>query len=218
MKYLKRVLNYLLQPIFLVLTVYGFYLPKALGICFAILTYGFLGKSGLSIIAAILVYVIILNLLLPVARFIIDYSSIASNSIRTNTFNYIKTYGEDFKKPEMQTFNLEKEEYYSYNKRFKIDTEIIPIIPCLIFSFVTINMTDKRGFYMLIFIITISIILFYVTKRIINYLNYRIARKYYQHEKVTAYNKACEIYKRIQDEIKDNLENERTKKYRTVDK
>jgi hypothetical protein len=200
-------LYYLLHGLGLIIGMIGMASGKVIAFLSAggILLY--FGKSILGIIASIVTFWVVLALLYSsVGKFVVGKGLLLIKFSKRFNRSYIALYGSDFKHPELNDFGLEPEEYYSYNRRFTIDTEVVPFLFIPLSLIFLLNTTTQRGFGVMIIYLLFAICIFIVVKFIIIQINNRLSKKLPQHEKVVAYTKALQIYKSVQEEIKDDAD------------
>jgi len=163
------------------------------------------GKATLVKIASIVLFWLIYAFVFSsLGRFLVKQGLMLSNFSRRFNISYIERYGKNFKHPEFDDYDLEKEEFYSYNRRFTIDTEVIPLFFMLFILIFLLNIAENKSFVEIFMYFIFSAIASIVVKCIILSINNRLSKKFPQHEKVKAYVKARDIYKKIQEEIQED--------------
>ncbi len=201
------VLYYLLHGLGLIICMIGVVSGKiiaALAVGAIIL---YFGNSTLAIFASIITFWLVLGLLFSsLGKFVVGKGLLLVEFSRRFNKSYIALYGSDYKRPEFDDFDLEPEEYYSYNRRLTIDTEVVPFVFIPLTIMLLNNSTNTRGFGIMIIYLLIAISVFLVVKSIIIQINNRLSKKYSQHEKVVAYTKALHIFKSVQEEIKEDAD------------
>jgi hypothetical protein len=201
------ILYYLLHGIGLIIGMIGMASGKIIAALAAGGIFLYFGKSTLGIIASIIIFWVVLALLFSsLGKFIVGKGLLLIEFSRRFNKSYVALYGSDFKRPEFDDFGLEPEEYYSYNRRFTIDTEVVPFLFIPLTLILLHNTTTKRGFGFMIVCLLFAICIFIVVKFIILQINIRLSKKLPQHEKVVAYTKALHIFKSVQEEIKDDAD------------
>jgi hypothetical protein len=120
---------------------------------------------------------------------------IERKALRLKNFPFIKKYGENFLKPELENFKITKPEFISYNNRFQFEyirIIILTILGCLFFYDIKIS-----GIQILLRTITL-IAIYYIFKNI----NKEISKRHRNFEKINKYNRQLKIYYKIQKEKK----------------
>jgi hypothetical protein len=200
-------LYYLLHGLGLIICVLGMASGKIIAAIAAGGIVLYFGKSTLGIIASLVTFWVVLALLFSsVGKFVVGRGLLLIEFSKRFNRSYIALYGTDFKRPEFHDFGLEPEEYYSYNSRFTIDKEVVPFLFIPLSLILLLNTSDQRGFGVMIIYLLFAICIFIVVKLIIIKINNRLSKKLPQHEKVVAYTKALQIYKSVQQEIKDDAD------------
>jgi len=201
------ILYYLLHGLGLIISILGLASAKIIAISLAGAVVLYLGSSALRVIASIIIFWSAWALLFPsLGKYIAGKGLLLVEYSKRFKKSYIAIYGSDFKCPEFDDFNLEPEEYFSYNRRFTIDSEFIPFLFIPFTLILLLNITTKRGLGVMVVCLLIAFSIYFLVKYIIIRINNLLSKKYSQHEKVLAYAKALNIYKIIQEELKDDAD------------
>jgi hypothetical protein len=120
--------------------------------------------------------------------------------------SFIFLHGTDFKEPTFDEFNLKAEDYYSYNRRFRLNDISAIFIAEMVggSAFLFKNSfgveSSSNKILMIVTAIVAAILTYYVVKFADNYLDKRLP----QHIAVQEYKHAKKIYDSVQNEIREN--------------
>ncbi len=202
----KLFLYYLLKVTGFIISAVGYKLPIFVAVVSAIITFIQIRETFLAVLIATVVFLITWKLSFEIAKYIVGKGLLLMEYSRPFNKSYIATYGEDYKHPSFSDYGLEPENYYSYNRRFKIDSELIPFLAIPITLLFVLNHSTERGFVAMILFLLIATSIYFIVKLIIKTINKHLSKTFPHYEKVTSYAKALSIYKKIQDEIKKNTD------------
>lgn len=120
--------------------------------------------------------------------------------------SYVSLYGKDFKEPIFDEFNLKAEDYYSYNRRFRLnDIETFFIAVAAVGSaFIFRNLFGLESISNKILMLIVAIIAATFTHCIVKFIDDYLDRRLPQHFAVQKYKQAKKIYDSVQSEVREN--------------
>jgi hypothetical protein len=119
--------------------------------------------------------------------------------------SYAALYGENYKEPTFEDFGLKAEDYYAYNRRFQLDIlkMILQFGTLFGVAYLRAKQIPERGFIPLLIIGVPGVAAAFVVHILFTIVNEHLSRKWPQHEKVEAYERAKTIYRKIEEEIRE---------------
>lgn len=119
--------------------------------------------------------------------------------------NYSKLYGEDFKHPTFEEFELMKEEYYAYNHRFQLDLlgMLLTWGTLLGTMYLISRYIPERNFTTMTKVLVPAALAGTSVHLIVKGINYQLSKCWPQYEKVKRYEEARNIYNKIEEETRE---------------
>lgn len=141
----------------------------------------------------------------PIGKLVIELALKISDHSEKYKYGFLEIFGSNFKEPQFSDFDLTKEQYYSYNRRFKFDLIAMLLSWGAVFGTMYWygSRHSERGVLVALFILTLAGTAGLSVYSLMLLANNAIARRYPQHIHVRNYDRAKRIYEGIQKELRE---------------
>jgi len=112
-------------------------------------------------------------------------------------------YGKEYKRPTFEQFDLNPEDYYKFNRSFRLDSYLVILGVWLLTLSSAFMMTTQRNLKVLAVVLLIGILFSITTHQIIKWITLGNDKKSPHFEKIKKYNEALDIYRNVGEENGD---------------
>jgi ABC-type uncharacterized transport system fused permease/ATPase subunit len=200
----NKLFRYFLSISGLVLCLLSFIAYKVVAVGSASFINNLLGNKGWTILLSIVLYFLLLGALFPVVKYLIGKGLYLEEFSRKFNRSYIAQYGNNYPKPKFEDFGLTPEEYFTYNKRFQIDPNLVALLVANGSILTLLTITDERSFTLALIAFLLGIVSYLLTSFLVSLINKRLSLKWSNHVSLHKYIHQLSIYDKLQKEIKDN--------------
>ena len=114
-------------------------------------------------------------------------------------------YGKEYKRPTFEQFDLNPEDYFKFNRSFRLDSYFVILGVWVLTFFSAFMLTSQRNWKVLAVVLLIGILFSIIANQVVKLINLANDKKSPHYEKIKKYNEALNIYRNVGEENGDKI-------------